>query len=42
MESAGRSDVFSNVRDQYLVSIEAEGILVNVEYVEPSKWEIER
>lgn len=42
MEAAGSSDVFNNVRYQNLVLIEAEGILVNVEYVELSKWEIGR
>lgn len=32
--------MFSNVRYQNVVSIEAERILVNVEYVELGKWEI--
>lgn len=42
MEVTGGSGAFSNVRYQNPVSIEAERILVNAEYVEPSKWEIER
>lgn len=32
--------MFSNVQYQNVVSIEAERILVNVEYVELGKWEI--
>lgn len=31
----------SNARDQYLVSIEAEGILVKVGYVGLGKWELD-
>lgn len=37
---AGGSDGFNGIRVQNLVSIEAEEILVNSEYVELGKWNL--